>query len=282
MNIVCCIKQVPDTAQVRIDPETNTLMRAGVESICNPYDLVAAECAVKIAHESKGRVTVITMGIPQAESALRECLALGADDAVLLSDRAFAGADTLATSAALSAAISRISESDPVSLVICGKQAVDGDTAQTGPGIASRLGYTLLTNVISIEKTDSSKNTMTVRRETGAGSEIIESKLPALITVELNCVEPHYPSLPELVASVRKEIPVWTAEMLNVAPGKIGLKGSPTSVKTIFAPPQRKGGPVFDCSESGAAESVRSLLKKLLKDEPGIVELAANGGKSNA
>ena len=141
MHIVCCIKQVPDTAQVKIDPDTNTLIRSGVESICNPYDLVAAETAVRLAEKYGGKVTVITMGPPQAESALRECLALGAREAVLLSDRAFAGADTLATSYTLARAISTLDAQEPVHLVICGKQAIDGDTAQTGPGVATRLGY---------------------------------------------------------------------------------------------------------------------------------------------
>ena len=136
MHIVCCIKQVPDTAQVKIDPETNTLIRSGVESICNPYDLVAVEAAVQIAEKYDGKVTVISMGPPQTESALRECLSLGADEAVLLSDRAFAGADTLATSYTLSQAIAEIAAAEPVHLALCGKQAIDGDTAQTGPGVA--------------------------------------------------------------------------------------------------------------------------------------------------
>jgi electron transfer flavoprotein beta subunit len=131
MHIVCCIKQVPDTTQVKIDPVTNTLIRAGVESICNPYDLVGVEAAVKLVEKHGGKVTVITMGIPQAEAQLRECLAIGADEAILLSDRALAGADTLATSLTLASAISKLSAIDPVQIVICGKQAIDGDTAQT-------------------------------------------------------------------------------------------------------------------------------------------------------
>ncbi len=154
MHIVCCIKQVPDTAQVKIDPDTNTLMRSGVESICNPYDLVAVEAAVQLTEKHGGKVTVMTMGPPQAESALRDCLALGADEAILLSDRAFAGADTLATSYTLAQAITKIAAKEPVDLVICGKQAIDGDTAQTGPGIATRLGFQQFTYVSRIIDVD--------------------------------------------------------------------------------------------------------------------------------
>ena len=140
MHLVCCIKQVPDTADVKIDPETNTLVRAGVESISNPYDIVAVEQAVQLKERYGGRVTVITMGPPQAQSALREALSIGADEAILLSDRSFAGADTLATSFTLAKAIERLHAELPVDVVLCGKQAIDGDTAQTGPGIATRLG----------------------------------------------------------------------------------------------------------------------------------------------
>ena len=174
MHIVCCVKQVPDTAQVKINPETNTLIRSGVESICNPYDLVAVETAVRLTEKHGGRVTVISMGPPQAEDALRDCLALGAADAVLLSDRAFAGADTLATSYTLARTIAMISSAEPVDLVICGKQAIDGDTAQTGPGIATRLGYNQFTYVAEILGIDADRKTIKIRRETGEGSEIIE------------------------------------------------------------------------------------------------------------
>src|SRR5512147_1618807 len=150
MHIVCCIKQVPDTTQVKIDPVTNTLIRAGVESICNPYDIVGVEQAVRLAEKYGGKVSVITMGPPQADSALRDCLAVGADEAILLSDRAFAGADTLATSYTLASAIQKLNSEEPVQIVMCGKQAIDGDTAQVGPGIATRLGFNQLTYVTEI------------------------------------------------------------------------------------------------------------------------------------
>src|SRR5512137_914669 len=157
MHIVCCVKQVPDTTQVKIDPATNTLIRAGVESIVNPYDLVGVEAAFRLVEKYGGKVSVLTMGIPAAEVQLRDCLALGANEAVLLSDRALAGADTLATSYTLATAITKLSATDPVQIVMCGKQAIDGDTAQTGPGIATRLGFTQLTYVSEIIDLDLDK-----------------------------------------------------------------------------------------------------------------------------
>lgn len=251
MHIVCCIKQVPDTTQVKIDPETNTLIRTGVESICNPYDLVATEAAVSLVRKYGGQVTVITMGPPQAESALRECLSIGATEAILLSDRAFAGADTLATSYTLAQAISKIGEIAPVDLVLCGKQAIDGDTAQTGPGVATRLGFNQFTYVSDIVDFNPGKNIITVRRQVEGGSEVIEGKLPALISVELELGPPHYASLPELVRALRQEVKVWGAKEIDGLPERLGLKGSPTSVRQIFAPPARKGGVAYDTTSDG-------------------------------
>ena len=166
MNIICCIKQVPDTADVKIDPETNTLIRSGVESIINPFDLVALEAALTLKDTYGGTVAVISMGPPQAEQALREALSLGADKVILLSDRAFAGADTLATGYTLARAIQKLAKSGSVDLVLCGKQAVDGDTAQVGPGIATRLGYTQFTYVAEITDIDMD-NRMHYREEKG-------------------------------------------------------------------------------------------------------------------
>jgi electron transfer flavoprotein beta subunit len=246
MHIVCCIKQVPDTAQVKIDPDTNTLVRSGVESICNPYDLVAVEAAVQITERHGGRVTVVTMGPPQAETALRDCLALGATDGVLLSDRAFAGADTLATSYALAQAIGALAAEETVDLVICGKQAIDGDTAQTGPGIATRLGFSQFTYVSRIIEVAPEGRTIRVQRDVEGGREIVEGALPALLTAELELAAPRYASLPDLVRALRHPVRTWGAVEINGAPEKLGLKGSPTSVKEIFTPPQRQGGPVFD------------------------------------
>ncbi|MBI4285845.1 MAG: electron transfer flavoprotein subunit beta/FixA family protein [Chloroflexi bacterium] len=278
MHIVACIKQVPDTAQVKIDPETKTLIRTGVESICNPYDLVAVEAAVQLAEKYSGKVTVITMGPPQAESALRDCLALGAQQAILLSDRAFAGADTLATSYTLAQAINKINDADPVSLVLCGKQAIDGDTAQVGPGIATRLGYNQFTYVAEVIGLDPASNTITVRREIEGGSEVIEGKLPAVLTAELNLAAPRYASLPELVRSLRQEIKVWGARDVAALPEQVGLKGSPTMVREIFVPPARGGGQVFDTNED-KGNAVAGFLDTFFgKEQRLLEELLAKDG----
>jgi electron transfer flavoprotein beta subunit len=276
MHIVCCVKQVPDTTQVKIDPETNTLVRAGVESICNPYDLVGVEAAVRLIEQHGGKVTVISMGPPQAESALRECLSLGATEAVLLSDRAFAGADTLATSYTLSQAILKLNSDEPVDLIVCGKQAIDGDTAQTGPGIATWLDYTQLTYVTKVIEAD--KDSITVRREVEGGSEVVRGRLPALLTVELELGDIRYASLPELIRALRQEVKVWGAAEIGATPEKLGLKGSPTSVREVFAPPVRGGGTMYDTREN-KEQATQDFLETLFDKERTIMEeiLSADG-----
>src|SRR3989338_1484250 len=206
MNIVVCIKQVPDTTNVRIDPETNTLVRSGVQSIINPFDMYAIEEAVRLKEKFGGLVTIITMGPPQAEEALREAISLGADEAVLISDRAFAGSDTWATSYTLSRAIGKIGKFD---IIICGKQAIDGDTAQVGPGVAAFLDIPQITFVKKIEEitavnqhernesraTNDERRFIRAERMTEEGYDIIESPLPCLITVVKEINEPRLPSL---------------------------------------------------------------------------------------
>ena len=268
MHIVCCIKQVPDTAQVKIDPETNTLIRSGVESICNPYDLVATEVAVQLNEKYGGKITVISMGPPQAESALRECLALGAHEAILLSDRAFAGADTFASSYTIAQAISKIAAIDPVDLIICGKQAIDGDTAQTGPGVATRLGYTQFTYVSEIVDVNPENGIIRVKREIEGGSELVEGGLPALLTVELKLTTPRYASLPDLVRALTQKITIWGTSDIGGLHERLGLKGSPTSVKEIFAPPVRKGGLLFDTTQN--KQAVDDFLNTLFTKELGL------------
>jgi len=270
MRIVCCIKQVPDTAQVKIDPDTNTLIRSGVESICNPYDLVAVEAAVQIVEKHGGTVTVISMGPPQAESALRDALALGAHEAILLSHRAFAGSDTLATSYTLSRAITKIAETEPVNLIICGKQAIDGDTGQTGPGLATRLGCTLFTYVSEIREVNLERGDITVRREIEGGSEIVRGKIPALLTVELQLSTPRYASLPDMVRSLRKDIRVWGVDEIGALPERLGVKGSPTLVKKISAPEARKGGLVFNAEQNEKA--VEDFLDRLFDRESVLLD----------
>jgi electron transfer flavoprotein beta subunit len=263
MHYVCCIKQVPNTADVKIDPDTNTLIRSGVESISNPFDVVAVEVAIRLKEQYGGRVTVISMGPPQAESCLREALSMGADEAILLSDRAFAGADTLATSYTLAKAIEQVHRRNAVDLILCGKQAIDGDTAQTGPGIATRLGYTQFTYVVEVQEVDDAKHQIQVKRKVEGGFEIIRGPLPALLTVELEMVQPRRASLPLLVASLRTKVTVWDAPAIEAEAGMIGLKGSPTWVRRIFGPPAKEGGPAFDAQKdprAAAAQGMDSLM----------------------
>ncbi|SPF37711.1 Protein FixA [Syntrophobacter sp. SbD1] len=266
MHFVVCIKQVPDTAEVKIDPETNTLVRAGVESIANPYDITALEEAVRLKEKYGGKVTAVSMGPPQAESVLRQALSLGADDVVLLCDRAFAGADTLATSYTLSRAIVTLGKGNPVDLVLCGKQAIDGDTAQTGPGIATRLGLTQLTYVVDVEWVDPEKKRVQVRRKVEGGFEIINGPLPALLSVELELAKPRRASLPMLIDSVRTPVKVWDANAIEASPQLVGIKGSPTWVKAIASPQIHRAGPRWDAA-LGLSAAVSQALDALFSDK---------------
>ncbi|MFP4194584.1 MAG: electron transfer flavoprotein subunit beta/FixA family protein [Desulfobacterales bacterium] len=277
MHIVCCLKQVPDTAEVKIDPETNTLVREGVESILNPYDLVAVEMAVQFKEKHGGRVTAICMGPPQAESVLRQSLSLGTDTGILLSDRAFAGADTLATSYTLAQAILTLNEESEVALVICGKQAIDGDTAQTGPGIATRLAYSQFSYVTSIESVDPRQNRIRLTRRLERGQEVLQGRLPALLTVELELAEPRRASLPDLIASLRKTIKVWDKDTIGGDINQLGIKGSPTWVRRIGGPPPRESGPRF-AAEKGVADAVRQGIETLLADGTMAEKLGLSDG----
>ena len=267
MHFVCCIKQVPDTSEVKIDPQTNTLVRSGVEAISNPFDLVALEEALRLRERYGGRVTAISMGPPQAEQVLREALSLGADEAILLSDRPFAGADTLATSYTLVKAIQKLDREHPVDLIFCGKQAIDGDTAQTGPGVATRLGSTLFTYIVKVQGIDEEKGQIQVRRKVEGGFEVIQGPMPALLTAELELAKPRRASLPLLVQSLRTEVKKWDAKAIEAEPVKLGLKGSATWVRRIFSPPVREGGPRFDTRES-PEKAVEQFLDTLLVDRP--------------
>lgn len=244
MHFVVCLKQVPDTSEVRIDPITNTLMREGVPSIINPYDVHALEEALRMKDKVGGKVTIVSMGPMQAIEALQKAMSYGADRAILLSDRAFGGSDSLATAYILATAIKKLDETEPIDLVLAGREAIDGDTAQTGPGIAQRLGYAQLTYVIKVrELTDSS---ITVERKTEGGRIVVEAKLPALITVEKELNEVRYASLPNVMKAAEYMPEIWDSQALNFERAKIGLKGSPTSVTRIFAPLGRSGGEIMD------------------------------------
>lgn len=245
MNVVVCVKQVPDTTDVRIDPETNTLIRAGVPSILNPDDAHATEAAVQLKERYGGTVTALCMGPPQAVEVLQRCIALGCDRGILLSDRAFAGSDTLATSYVLATAIFRLISESPVDLVLCGKQAIDGDTAQVGAGLAQRLDFAQLTYVTGVDEIDLSTRRMRVRRRLESGIETVESALPALLTCVAEYSEVRYASLPNMIRAARYQPVVWTAETIGAEKAHLGLKGSPTTVSNIFSPPPRPPGKIL-------------------------------------
>jgi len=258
MKIIVCIKQVPETTEVRINPETNTLVREGVKSIINPFDMYAIEEAVRLKEKFSGKALVITMGPPQAESALREALSLGIDEGILLSDRAFAGSDTWATSYTLAGAIKKIGQYD---LIICGKQASDGDTAQVGPGISTHLDIPQVTYVKKIEEVRD--NSLRCERMTEEGFEIIETPLPALLTVVKEINDPRIPSLRGMMRAKQAKIITWSQKDLSLDSQKIGLCGSPTQVVKIFTPPPRTGGQIL----KGETEEVVDKLTALLKTE---------------
>lgn len=223
MLIVACIKQVPDTTQVQIDPVTNTLVREGIPFIMNPYDTHALEEALRFKDRNGCRVAALSMGPPNAEAALRKALALGVDDAILLSDRSFGGADTLATSNVLAAAICHLSRQEEVGIVLCGKQTIDGDTAQVGPGIATRLGYAQLTLVDRVEHFDPVRKVVRVRRKLEGRYEIVETPLPAMITVVRELNRSRYPTVPMRLASENAQVQVWNNEVLQLDVNGCGL-----------------------------------------------------------
>jgi len=258
MQAIVCIKQVPETPNVGIDPRTNTLIREGIPSIINPFDMYAIEEALLMKDRFGGKVSIITMGPPQAVEALREALAMGADEAFLLSDKGFAGSDTWATSYALSKAIEKIGQYD---LIFCGKQAIDGDTAQVGPGVARRLGIPQLTYVCKIREIDPGAQRIVVERLLEAGKEVVESKLPALVTVVKDINQPRFRTLIGIRKATQAQIPVIKPTDINCEEDKIGLLGSATEVVRIFTPEPRKGGQVL---EGEPEETCEILVQKLM------------------
>ncbi len=258
MNIVVCIKQVPETTEVRINPETNTLMREGVKSIINPFDMYAIEEAVRLKERFGGKVSIVTMGPPQAEGALREAISMGADEGYLVCDRAFAGSDTWATSYTLAGAIKKIGVFD---LIICGKQASDGDTAQVGPGISTHLNIPQVTYVKKVE--EATDKSMRVERMLEEGYEIIQTPLPALLTVVKEINEPRIPSLKGLMKAKSAKITMFTQKELDLDPQQIGLCGSPTQVVKIFTPAPRAGGQML----TGEIPEIAKQLVDLIKGE---------------
>jgi len=257
MHFVVCIKQVPDTHDVKINPETNTLMREGVESIVNPFDMYAIEEAIRLKERLGGRVTAISMGPPQAESALKEAVSMGVDEGILISDRAFAGSDTWATSYTLAMALKKIGDYD---IILFGKQAADGDTAQVGPGVATHLDLPQITYVRKIEDVD--ENHVVAERLLETGYEVIDSPLPCVLTTVKEINEPRLPSLKGKMAARKAVIPTWSADDIGADTANIGLDGSPTKVVKIFSPPKRAGGEML----TGEPEEIVDKLVQALKD----------------
>ncbi|HKL42423.1 MAG TPA: electron transfer flavoprotein subunit beta/FixA family protein [Clostridia bacterium] len=257
MNIIVCIKQVPNTNEVKIDPKKGTLIREGVPSIINPEDKHGLEEAIRLKGKVGGKVTVLTMGPPQAKVALKEALAMGADEAILVSDRAFAGSDTLATSYVLSKAIEKIGSFD---IIFCGRQAIDGDTAQVGPQIAENLQISQVTYATKFEMNG---ELIEIRRALEDGYSVVETKLPVLVTVLDKINKPRYPSIKGVVNAFSKsEIKVLSAADISLDEERLGLDGSPTKVKKTFVPTHEKMGEILD----GTPEEKVSKLINILKD----------------
>jgi len=256
MNIVVCLKQVPGTTQVEIDPQTNTLIRQGIENVINPFDTYAIEEGVRLRERFGGKVTAISMGPPQAEAALREAISLGVDEGILLSDPAFAGADTWATSYTLSVAIRQLGQSD---LIICGRQTLDGDTGHVGPQLAEMLNLPFVAYVSSIEAI--ADGGMRVRRMVEDGYEIIESPLPAVLTVVKEINTPRLPSLRGIARSKSATIPVWGVKELKIDLDKVGLAGSFTKVIRVFSPQRVCQGEIFQGDLGNQVDCLVGRLK---------------------
>ncbi len=255
MKFVVAVKQVPDTAEVRIDPERGTLIRDGVPSIMNPFDAYALEEALRWRDELGGTVTVITMGPPQAEDVLREAISIGADDAVLISDRAFAGADTWATSHTLAAAVQHLGDVDAV---FFGKQAIDGDTAQTGPSVAASLDWPQITFVGKVREL--ADGSITAERYVETGTQVVQTRLPAVLTILKDANVPRVPSLRGKMKSRKAEIPVWGLNDLGLTEDETGLNGSPTKVVVTSTPEARTGGEINTGTPQELAKRLADLL----------------------
>lgn len=281
MHSVVCIKQVPDSAQIRVHPVTNTIMRQGVPAIINPYDLFALEEALRLKDQFGGRVTVVSMGPPMAEAALRKCLSYGADEAVLVSDRAFAGSDTLATSYALAATLRKIMQTEPIDLIFTGKQTIDGDTAQVGPGIAKRLNCQLLTYVSRILELDLSRHEIQVERRAEGGVQQLKTTTPCLITMLEGTNEMRFGDLDNLFRAARHPLKVWNREQAGISDAEmVGLKGSPTVVSKVFAPkPRSKRAELIELADADPHAQAVALLARVFGQHPKLEQdIAARAG----
>jgi len=260
MRIIVPIKQVPETNAVKMDEETGTMIREGVEAIINPLDLYAIEIAIRLRSEHGGEVVAISMGPPKAITALKEAIAMGCDSAVLISDKAFAGSDTWATSYVLAAAIRRIGRYD---LIVCGERATDGDTGQVGPGIASFLELPVASYVGKVDEV--SDGTCRLHRLVENGYEVLEVQLPAVLTVVKEVADPRLPTLRGKQKAKTAEIPTWGTGELDVEPEKAGLNGSPTRVVKIFRPSVTRECRKFPAADEQAVENATDKLIEFLK-----------------
>lgn len=266
MNIIVCVKQVPNTQKISIDPETNTLIRDGVESVVNPYCAYALEAAARLKDKDKdSKIYVLSMGPQQAETALRECLAIAADSAYLACDKFFAGSDTLATSYILSESIKNIEAREGIKfdMVFCGKQAIDGDTAQVGPQIAECLGMPQITYALTCERKDEELH---VLKETEEGKEVVAIKFPCMVTFTKPNFEPRFPSFKRRSAAKKLEIGrVVIDDLGDIDRTKVGLKGSPTKVRKTYVPQLKKGGIIF--KEGPLEDSGKKLAEVLVENK---------------
>lgn len=256
MKIIVCIKQVPDTTEIKINPTTGTLIREGVESIMNPDDKGGLELALQLKDQFGAHVSVITMGPTQAEAILREAYAMGVDRAILLTDRKFAGADTLATSNALKGALQTL-EYD---LIIAGRQAIDGDTAQVGPQIAELLDIPQISYVAGVAF--DGKKTLTVKKETEEGYQMLQTDTPCLLTVLASAYKPRYMTIAGIVEAFDKEIEIFGADKITVDPEKLGLNGSPTKVHKAFTKGLKQAGELYEVEPEEAVGIIISKLKE--------------------
>lgn len=263
MHIVVCVKQVPDTKIIKINPKTNTLDRRSAPAILNPYDAHAVQEAVGIREKTGGTISVLSMGPPQATAVIKKAIEIGADQGYLITDRAFAGADTLATSYALSKALEKINKELPVDMVICGKHAIDGDTGQVGPGIARRMDIPPITNVIEVSEVNFEEKTVLIKRKLTNGYELIQADLPCLLTVEKEINHIEYSPMPNMIKAARYEPVIWAVnDFENVDRAQLGLKGSPTIVGKMFTPPRPEGGKKI---EGSSDEQVNQLMEILME-----------------
>jgi len=277
-HALVAVKQVPDTTNIRIDPDTGNLVREGVPAIMNPYDAHALAEAVRWKRQLGGKVTVVSMGPPSFISTLREAVELGADRGVLLTDRKFAGADTLATSYVLAETIKAIHEQDPIHLVFFGKQAIDGDTAQVGPGVAVRMGLPIVTYAVKIREVNLEEGRAVIERKTERWTEVVETSLPVLLTCEKEIAEIPFAPLPDLIRSLRYDPEMWTLEgPCPFALDQIGVKGSPTIVYKMGTPPLPQPGEKINARETGVEEAVKFALDKAAK--AGIVQVILGGAR---